>query len=693
MSARRFAVLLATTALCAAAAAPALADELADAGAREIEGVTVEGERAASSVANGLELTIRDTPQSVSVISEAQIDDFALTNVNELLAQVVGVNVEKVETDRTYYNSRGFDITNFQVDGVGLPLIWGIQFGDLDTALFERVEVLRGANGLAQGLGNPSATINYVRKRPTKTFQGELSAQYGSWDAMRLEADVSGPLNASGSLAGRLVYANEDRDSYLDHYGVNRNVYYGVVSWDATSRLNLSAGYSRQDNRARGVLWGALPLVYSDGTLIDYPTSASTSADWTYWQVIDEQMFGEAELRLGEDWRLKAVATYKRFEENAKLLYAYGNPDPVTGEGIFGMSGIYPSTYDQYMLDVYAAGPVRLFGRTHRLVVGAHASRAESEEYENFSPATLVYPALGRWGAEQVAEPDYPGAYLAADQSDRMQRLYAAAHLDLSDRVKAVVGFNALWLESEGVSYSTDMSRDDAEVSPYAGVTVELSPHVSVYASYTDIFNPQSEIDVTRAKLEPAHGKSYEAGIKSQWFDGRFSATAAIFKSEQFGLAEYAGTFPDGKNYYAGLDTFVEGYELEVAGQVTDRWSLSGGWTHMEVEGEDGADVRTYIPRKTLKLATTYQFPELRDLQLGAAVRWQDDIHIEDIVTIPQDAYAVFDLMAAVDLTDQVRATLNVKNVTDEAYLTSLQWNQSYYGAPRSVSLRLSYSF
>jgi outer membrane receptor for ferric coprogen and ferric-rhodotorulic acid len=89
---------------------------------------------------------------------------------------VTGVNVEKVETDRTYYNSRGFDITNFQVDGIGLPLIWGIQFGDLDTVLFERVEVVRGANSMMTGTGNPSATVNYVRKRPTDTFQARRPA-------------------------------------------------------------------------------------------------------------------------------------------------------------------------------------------------------------------------------------------------------------------------------------------------------------------------------------------------------------------------------------------------------------------------------------------------------------------------------------------------------------------------------------
>jgi outer membrane receptor for ferric coprogen and ferric-rhodotorulic acid len=656
--------------------------------------VVVEGERTEHSQgATGLDLSLRETPQSVTVVSKDQIDDFALTNVNELLSQVTGVNVEKVETDRTYYNSRGFDVTNFQVDGVGLPLIWGIQFGDLDTALFERVEIVRGANGMMTGTGNPSATINYIRKRPTPDFQASASASYGSWNDKRLEADLSGPLNASGSVTGRLVYANEDRDSYLDHYAVNRNVYYGVVSWDITPRLKATAGYSRQDNLASGVLWGALPLTYSDGTPIRYPRSASTSADWTYWDTRDENAFGELHYAFDNGWQAKATYTHKTFDENAKLLYAFGYPDPVTGLGVGAMTGRYPSHYKQDLWEASASGPVRLFGRQHELVVGASTARSRGREYEAFAADYPNYPAVGDWGRLQIAEPAYPAPYLAASTEDRLNRVYAAAHLDLSDRLKAVVGFNAIDLKSTGFSYGVDQARGESKVSPYAGVVFEITPNISAYASYTDIFNPQVEVDINHRRLDAAHGKSYEAGLKSEWFGQRLYATAAIFKSEQFGLADYAGAFDDGKSYYAGVDTFVEGYELEVSGAITERLRVGGGWTQLSVENAAGDDVRTYLPRKTLKVSATYAIPELRNLKLGAALRWQDDISMQDLTTIRQKAYAVVDLMAGVDLTDRVRATVNVKNAFDETYFTSLMWNQSYYAAPRSVSLRLGYTF
>lgn len=662
--------------------------------ANQVDRVVITGARTRTSAVTGLDMSLRETPQSVTIINQDRIRDFALTDVNQLLAQVTGVNVEKVETDRTYYNSRGFDITNFQADGIGLPLIWGIQFGDLDTVLFERVETVRGANSMMTGTGNPSATINYVRKRPTNTFKASAALQYGSWNDYRLEADVSGPLNASGTLAGRVIYANQDRDSYLDHYKVNRNVYGALLAWDATPKLTTTVGWSMQDNRARGNNWGALPLVYSDGTRIDYPRSASTGADWTHWNVRDQTAFAELAWRFDNGWQVKAIGTFKRFEENAKLLYAYGNPDKTTGLGVEGMAGVYPSIYENYILDAYASGPFQLFGRTHQLVIGGQTSRSHGFEYEDFSADAIVYPALQDWGRVQVAEPTFPGAYLASNQVDRLSRFYAAAHLSVTDKLKVVAGFNALKLKSKGFSYGVDTPRDEEKVSPYVGAVYDLNANISLYANYTDIFNPQSEIDVNHQTLAAAHGKSYEAGFKSEWFDKRLYVTGAVFTSRQDGLAEYAGTFADTlKNYYAGVDTKAQGYELEAVGAINDQWRVSLGWTDLSIKDDDGNKARVYTPRKTLKASTTYTIPSLRNLTLGAQMRWQDAVETQDIVVIRQKAYGVLDLMAGVDVTEQVRASLNVKNATDKTYLTSLMWTQSYYAAPRSVSLRLDYAF
>jgi outer membrane receptor for ferric coprogen and ferric-rhodotorulic acid len=661
-----------------------------------------------SSSATGLALTPRETPQSITIIDRQRIEDFALTNINDLLDQTVGINVERVETDRTYFNARGFDVSNFQVDGIGLPLFWGIQFGELDTVLFDRVEAVRGANAIMTGIGNPSATVNYVRKRPTDSLQASAGVQAGSWNKWRGEADISVPLG--DTFAARLVYAHEERDSYLDYNQVNRDVFGAIVSWKITPDLTLTAGYSRQDNDSDGVLWGALPLVYTDGTRIDYPVSASTSADWTYWNVTDQNAFAELSYAFAGGWSLKTIFTYKRFEEAAKLLYAFGYPDRATGLGVAGMSGIYPSTFDQYLGDFYASGPVSLFGREHSLAFGVSTGRSDALEYEDFSPDAIVYPPVQDWSRGLIPEPSYGNEYLAADYTDRLTRVYGAAHLNIADNLKAVVGASAMWIDSTGESYGTDQSRKDSAVSPYLGAVLDLTPNVSLYASYTDIFNPQVEVDATNAKLDPAKGSSLEGGIKSSWFGGRLYAAASLFRAEQKGLAAFAGVFgagdpgPAGDSYYEGVDTTSKGFEIEVAGKITDKWSLSGGYTGLKLEDAAGDRARSWLPQRTLKLATTWTEPQLNDLKLGAQLRWQSAISYADagvrdygIVTgdviLKQNSYAVVDVMAGVRVFDRVRATLNVRNVTDQKYLASLMWGQAFYAAPRSATVSLSFAY
>ncbi|WP_243652836.1 TonB-dependent siderophore receptor [Novosphingobium sp. PhB165] len=653
-----------------------------------------------SASATGLDLSLRETPQSVTVVDRQRIDDFALTNVNDLLEQTVGVTVQRNETDRTEYTSRGFDITNFQVDGIGLPLLGAVD-GDLDTILYERVEIVRGANAIMTGVGNPSATVNYLRKRPTTTFQANVSAYAGSFEMWRLEGDVSGPLNASGTLRARVIGAHEERNSYLDFNKVNRTVVGGFVALDITPDLTATVGYTRQENKADGILWGALPLIYSDGTRIAYPRSASTSAPWTYANVLSESAFGELTYRFGGDWSVRGVFTYNNTDSRAKRLYASGTPDPDTGLGIVGSAGIYPSHNQQYLIDGYASGSVELFGRSHQLAFGMSNGWLRSSEYESYSDAEIDYGDIRQLSSFVPPEPDFPEIVLQGQERNRLTRVYGAIHLNFMDRLKGVAGASAVWLKTTGDSYGSDLARDDHKVSPYAGLLFDLTSNLTLYASYTDIYAPQSQVDIDNRRLDPAKGTSLEAGLKGSWLDNRLSATAAVFKAKQRGLASYLGTFdgedgPLGLDYYEPLDTTSKGFEVEVSGRVMDHWLLSGGFTHLKIEDDQGLRTQNQIPRDSIKLAATYEVPEWRDLKLGAQFRYQSAISgTDDSAGLPisQKGYAVVDVLAGIKLVDHVQASVNVRNLTNAKYLNSLAWGQAFYAAPRSVigTIRLDY--
>lgn len=186
------------------------------------------------ATATRLVLTPRETPQSISVITRQEMDDFNLTSIDDVMRRTPGVSVATLDTERTDYYARGFAINNFQYDGIPMQRSIGYSAGNTlsDMAIYDRVEVLKGSTGLLTGSGDPGATINLIRKKPTYEFQGHASIGAGTWDNYRSELDLGGPLNESGTVRGRAVAAYQDKQSHLDHYQRKTSVFYGVLELD-----------------------------------------------------------------------------------------------------------------------------------------------------------------------------------------------------------------------------------------------------------------------------------------------------------------------------------------------------------------------------------------------------------------------------------------------------------------------------
>lgn len=644
-----------------------------------------------SSAATGLDLSLRETPQSISVITRSQMDDFRLNNINDVLDSVPGISVERVETDRTYYSARGSDITNFQIDGMGMPMPYGLVDGDIDTGVYDRIEVIRGANGLMSATGNPSATVNFVRKRPSADFNAEVEVSAGSWNNYRLEGDVSGALTEVGNLRGRVVAIKQDRDSYLDRNSHDKTVLYGILEADIGENTLLTLGHTFQDNNANGIMWGALPLIDASGRRVHYDVSASMATDWSYWDSRDHRTFAELTHAFANGWEVKGIVTHRRNTEDGKMFFVNG----VTVDSMSAFPSKYAVENTQWIGDIVAKGPFTLGGREHQLIVGAQWARsdleAESRYGTDFGPLTFKEMLAG-------TRPDstYPALSGGADFRDKRQSFYSAVHLNVTDRLDVIGGARMTSVESIGETYGVPREVEhNNKVTPYAGIVYALTDAHSVYASYTDIFNPQSEVDLNRRPLAPLEGKSVEAGIKSEWFGNRLNTTVALFRSKQDNVAEAAGTIPAGfDTYYRGVKATTKGLEIDIAGEVTDRLRLQGGYSAMSLEGEDGDSIKTYVPRHMFTLTTTYRVPMIEKLKVGMDVKWRGDIHREIAgFRVEQESYALIDLMASYEIDKHTTLTLNVDNVTDRKYLTSLMWDQSLYGAPRSAMITLNWKY
>lgn len=642
-----------------------------------------------TSSATRMNTSLRETPQSFSVITRQQLEDFRILSVNDALSYATGIKVEQFETDRTEYTSRGFGITNFQIDGLSTPISFsGTNYGDLDIAMYDRIEVLRGANGLLTGTGNPSATINFVRKRPTKDFQAKVDLSAGSWDNRRIDADISSALNADGSVRGRLVGAHQNRNSYLDRYSTERNVVYGVIEADLTESTNIAIGHTYQQNDASGNNFGSLPLLYSDGSKRHYKVSDSTAPDWSYRNVGTNISFAELTHFFENDWKVKGQLTHKDVSSKGRHHYIDGSEDRSTGIGTFTS---YPYIYDfetkDHVADVYASGPFELAGRKHELVVGATLSKTYMKEYSR-TGSTLGDVIVGSFDSlGDFPLPTFGPESKSSDYRSTTTNIYTAAKLNPTDALKVTVGGSLLRYKLDGVSYGTPQeAKENNKFTPYIGAVYDLNDVHSVYASYTGIYRPQVELGDNFKTLAPLKGKNYEAGVKSEWFNKRLNSSFALFKTEQENQAQPINTIGT-ITIYEGIQATSKGYEFDVSGEVTDRLTVNAGYTRlMSVKDDQGQNVSTFVPRHLAHLTTVYNVPFIQNLKVGASLNWQSDTHV-DIGTVryEQDSYATLNLMANYKIDDHWDAAVNLYNVTDEKYLSSLRYafaGQAFYAAP-----------
>ncbi len=649
--------------------------------------------------ATKLGLTIKETPQSISVVSRALMDDFSLDDINAVLESTPGVTVEQIETDRTYFKARGFEITNFLIDGLGTPQNSGSIQGTLDTAIYDRVEIVRGANGMMTGAGNPSATINMVLKKPTYTTQANASASYGSWNNKRVDIDVSAPINDEHAV--RAVFTKQDKESYLDRYETDKTIAYLAYEGKLTDDTLLSINYVNQQKDADSPLWGALPLYYTDGSPTDYDESTSTAADWSYWDNSAERIYVTLEQNLSATWVAKARYAHIKNEQNSELFYVYGTPDKDTGLGLTGYASRYDYKDTQDLFDLYASGKFELFSLEHDLSFGISQANMDFNDQSLYDYSTgngfPAMPDLATWDgiapeATLVDKPD------GSDVQNTQRSAYVSTRIKLADPLSILAGVRYTDWETKGTAYSVVQTRDDSEVIPYIGTVYDFTESLSAYASYTETFVPQKELDINAEQLAPVIGKSAEVGLKAQLLDEQVFVTLTYFDAKQDGLAvALPGSLPSDTRYYAADGINSDGFEIELSGRLTDDLSASISFSNLSIDGDEL--VKDYTPENQLKMAATYQVPFIDGLTLGANYRWQDSIsrvQVKDpagnaLATTKQDAYGLLDLMATYEITQNVGVTFNVNNSTDEKYINSLYWEQGYYGAPRNYSLSVNW--
>ncbi|UXY51889.1 TonB-dependent siderophore receptor [Pseudomonas tohonis] len=664
--------------------------------------------------ATKLPLSLRETPQSVSVITSQRIRDQKMVSLEDVLTQAPGVLYKKKSNssdEEVGIFSRGMKIENFQVDGIPTVFEPSMSSQSNDMAVYDRVEIVRGATGLLSGIGQPSATINMVRKRPTREFAASIQGSAGSWDNYRSEFDVSGPMNQEGTLRGRLVAAYQTANSFTDRLSTERRVAYGVIEADLGERDTVSFGIDYQVRNCDACGYFGFPAFYSNGQRTDFKRSFNSAADWSHADRQRTSIFGTYEHRFDNDWMAKVAVTNVRDDNDVEYGWfsSNGYPDQQTGAGTNLYFAKWPSKPEQNSVDAYASGPFSLFGREHELVVGASAMRYRSNtgayplwvdrSGSGWNPAI---PDVYQWRGD-ISKPPF-NRIGDLEYSQRQYAAYSTARFTLTDDLSLILGSRLSYFKVDQSSayYGYDPTslkkREHGEVTPYAGLVYDLDDNHSVYASYTSIYKPQSSRTLEGTFMDPTEGESYEVGAKGEYYDGRLNLSAALFESKLSNYAVGTGLYDAFDNELVRpANIKIKGLELEVAGELLPGWQVQAAYSHVNTYYPQGVDVNVGFPRNNVKLFSTYDLTgDLNRLTLGGGVRWESATRYEnrDLKALAsQGSYALVDLLARYRFDEHFTGTLNVNNLFDKAYYASTSIYSDLYGEPRSLTASLRWEY
>lgn len=702
-------LLASTAALCAPTAL--IAQQASDGDTVTLDTITLEGTYETESTDSYTTSRIsvgdkdarspREVPQSTTVLTRERLEDGNFTSLDTAMRRTPGVVVLTNDDGRSSIYSRGFEFDSLYLNGLPRPLssIYGTQ---PDMAIVDHVEILRGPSGLYFGAGEPAGAINMRLKQPREELSYSTSVEVGSWNKRRAEVDVTGKLNESGTVRGRMVAAYGTQDSWVDTVDNETLVLYGTVAVDLTP--DTTATFSINHQKRDITPFNGLPTT-STGELLDFSRSTYTGADWNDFNSTVNDYIVEVEHRFDDGGNLKFSALWS--QTDVDMLYGYAGSAISDAGTVSGMRWLYRDyEQDALSLDAHLSKPLELFGVENTLIIGADYRKDDSTLYNGTGVIS------GTYTLSQLNSLARPSASYStrADSKTEQSGIYAQWRIKPTAELTLIAGGRVSWYEASTTTttlstgaQSLSETEENGKFVPYLGAIYDLSDSVSAYASYTEIFQPQTQTDASGNILKPRTGRQYELGVKAELLDG-LNVTAALFdlKDSNRAISDTANT----GYYLAQGEAHMRGLELEATGNLGHGWEVVAGYTYTDTEFDNtntAAGSEFYSPEHMLQLWGKYRFqqPGWNKVQIGAGIKAFSDFKnitrtaTGGATTIEGSGYAVVDLMASYDVAENVTASLSINNLFDKSYYERVGGTSvfNFYGEPRSVTLKIAAKF
>lgn len=653
-----------------------------------------------SNSATRSEVALKDTPQSVSVVTQKVIEDIGATRLIEALDLAGGVTRANNFGGQglTGFNLRGFTSGEFYRNG--FPINRGYPNAP-DSNTIERVDVLRGPSSSLYGRGDPGGTFNLISKTPKSEQQTTLGAQLNSEGLYRTTVDTTGTIPNAENIGYRLNVIAEGGDSYRDHVESKRYGIAPVIQWQASdaTKVTFEADILRNQH----------PLDRGQ-TRYAGQKSFNNSPETYLWETgkYNNRLYNDnnmTQLRvehdLGNDWKLNAGVQYLHGKLHGYAVEANGIQDD--GETLNRNYNYRELKWQDTDAQINLTGNFQLLGLAHTLVTGLEYENYDYKSYiirsdpkSNNYPINIYDPVLGQ------PLPELKNITTHDRENLKTTAVFAQDQIDLNERLSALLGLRFEHYEHDYKNLLPNTANwntsHDAFI-PRLGLVFKARNDLSIYSNAAKSFKPNTGASRNGEGFDPEQGMAYELGFKWQALDNTLSVDSAIFYAKKENVLTLDPV--DSAYKVAAGKVRSQGIELNVAGQITPAWKIIGGYAYTDAEVSKDNTLKkgtalANIPKNIFNLLNIYEFQDgpLQGLGLGINQKYIDKRAGQTAnSTYTMKGYAVTDLVTYYQATPKLRINLDLKNLFDKVYDESAFNLYAYPGESRTVQVGMSYTF
>ncbi|MEM9450715.1 MAG: TonB-dependent siderophore receptor [Cyanobacteria bacterium P01_E01_bin.6] len=649
--------------------------------------VVVTGEQDGYVVPNANTATrtdtpLRDIPQSIQVIPQAILEDQQVLRLNDALRNVSGAVQASGDPRGQRFILRGFESASVLRDGFRLTNGANGNVGFQELSQIEQIEVLKGPAAILFGAIEPGGVINLVSERPSREPFYDLSFRLGNRDLVEPSIDISGPLTDDGSVLYRLnaLYRNEEslRDFDTD---IERVFIAPTVSFAIGDRTDLTfqLEYLEEDRPAD------FGLVAVGDEVADIPFDQILGEPGDINRTDSLLASYQFEHRFNDSWKVRNSFSYNQFDTEFISAFPFGGVDEATGI-LFRNFILLDQPTDSFELQADVVGEFSTGPIDHTLLFGVDLFRIEFNnnigraDFFSPTPINIFDPVFGGTPA-----PDFDEAPILfegiSDQTDLLG-IFVQDQITLLDNLKLLVGVRFDAFEQEvvtGPSFFTPEGIDTRTTgdafSPRVGLVYQPIEPVSLFASFSRSFSPNTATTISGDIIDPERGEQFEVGVKSELLDGRFSASLAYFNIT---LENVATPDPDFPTFSVATGRQrSQGIEIDLIGELLPGWNFLANYALTDADiTEDNTDIegnRLFsVPRNNFNLWTTYDIQGglLEGLGFGIGFNFVGERFGDNANSFTLGSYFLTNAAISYER-DNWRLGLNIRNLFDVDFIES----------------------